>query len=127
MVNDQWSNDQKLEALMALPWTLKFDTDSLDGSLTAEVAELPEAIATGKDTKELAVSLYDALNASLASRLEHDDPIDLPPGCVLPWHRPAPTVRTRVDAYVVGDIAKLDAWTATTKTVTAPVRDLVGA
>ena len=89
MVNNQWSNDQKLEALMALPWTLKFGTDAVDGSVTAEVART-EAIAAGKDMKKLSAALYDALSASLASRLEHDDPSlrCRLPGYGLPWLNP---------------------------------------
>jgi predicted RNase H-like HicB family nuclease len=124
MKNNDWSHEQKLAALMQVPWTLHFDRDVTDGSLTVEVAELPEAIAIGKDEKELATGLYDALQASLASRLQHGDPLPVPAGISLPWLQGhAPPVR-HLSFVAMND--RPEAWT-TTATVTAPIRDLVTA
>jgi predicted RNase H-like HicB family nuclease len=86
MTQSIWSNKDKLGALLRMPWTLLFGTDEHDGTLTAQVAELPDAIAVGKDERELSRALYGAIEASLSSRLEHGDPIQLPPRSVFPWN-----------------------------------------
>lgn len=76
---------EQLTALMRLPWTVKVDTDDADGSLVAQVGEIPDAIGTGKDVKQLARDLWESLRASLEIRLEHEDDVPLPEGCSLPW------------------------------------------
>lgn len=79
-----WSRDQKLAALMALPWTVSVEHDS-DGSLIARVAEMPDSIATGETEKALARDLWESIEASLSVRLDNDDPFVVPPGITLPW------------------------------------------
>lgn len=90
MTATNWTPQQKLMALMRLPWSLRIERDELDGSLIAEVAEIPDAIATGSTVKELAKDLWESLAASLQIRLEHGDMIPLPPGSVLPWSEKTP-------------------------------------
>lgn len=90
MTATNWTSQQQLTALMRLPWSLRIERDESDGSLIAEVAEIPDAIATGNTAKELAKDLWESLAASLQIRLEHGDMIPLPPGCVLPWNAKTP-------------------------------------
>lgn len=81
-----WTTEQKLDALMRLPWTIVPETDSADGSLVAQVREVPDAIATGQSKRELARELWESLRASLEIRLLHGDEIPMPAGrTVLPW------------------------------------------
>jgi predicted RNase H-like HicB family nuclease len=81
-----WTTDRKLDALMRLPWTLLPERDAVDGTLVIQVAEVPDAIATGRTPRELALDLWQSLRASLEIRLEHGDAIPLPAGrSVLPW------------------------------------------
>jgi predicted RNase H-like HicB family nuclease len=81
-----WTEESKLLALLALPWSISVSEDAADGSLIAEVGEIPDAIATGDTEKALAIDLWESLKASLAIRLENEDPIPLPAGIsALPW------------------------------------------
>lgn len=102
-----WTPQQQLMALMRLPWSIHIEHDELDGSWIAEVAEIPDAIATGNSVKELAKDLWESLAASLEIRLEHGDMIPLPPGSVLPWNAKAPRRVERVEVrftHRVGDL-----------------------
>src|SRR6266542_5172993 len=90
MTATNWTPREQLMALMRLPWSIRIERDELDGSLIAEVAEIPDAIATGNTVKELAKDLWESLAASLEIRLEHGDMIPLPPGSVLPWNANTP-------------------------------------
>jgi len=82
----KWTDEQKLLALLELPWSIAVSQDPADGSLIAEVGEIPDAIATGNTEKDLAIDLWESLKASLAIRLEHGDAIQLPPSASeLPW------------------------------------------
>lgn len=107
MANGDWTTEAKLQALLALPWTLQFSKDPVDGSLIARIAELPDAIGTGETERELATAVYDALEASLDSRLEHDDPIPLPPGCELPWAKGRTPIPTPVILLIKSDFSAL--------------------
>lgn len=89
MTRREWTRDEKLAALMRLPWTIRVETDA-DGSLIAHVAEMDDATATGARMKDLAIDLWEAIEASLDVRLTHDDPIPLPRGVKLPWLDSAP-------------------------------------
>ena len=80
-----WTDAQRLEALMELPWTIHVETDDTDGSYVAHVAEVPDAIATGATLRDLARDLYESLAASLEVRLHNDDAIPLPAGHTVPW------------------------------------------
>jgi predicted RNase H-like HicB family nuclease len=85
MTSRDWSIQDKLSALMRLPWQISLVRDPIDGTLVAEVAELPDAVATGDTEAELSKQLWEALSESLLSRLEHGDQIPLPPRGFLPW------------------------------------------
>lgn len=85
MATTDWTSEEKLQALMRLPWSVKLERDPRDGSLIAQVDELPDAIATGDNEQDLARDLWEAIEASLACRLEYGDPLPLPQGNVIPW------------------------------------------
>jgi hypothetical protein len=90
------TREENLLALMRLPWTVKVAHEK-DGSWSATVDEIPDAIATADDgndyERELAADLWQSLYESLAVRLDHSDEIPLPPGSQLPWLvQPQPTV-----------------------------------
>lgn len=99
-----WTPQQKMEALMRLPWTVRTDHDAEDGYV-AKVDELPSVVATGDSEKELASDLWEALEAALYALLAHSDPIPLPPDCTLPWERgQEPVVVTpEVPVYLGGE------------------------
>lgn len=80
-----WTNEQRLDALMRLPWTITISPSEFGAYLTAVVAELPDAIATGDSERMLAKDVYGAIRASLAARLEFGDDIPAPSGSDLPW------------------------------------------
>ncbi len=80
-----WTAKQRLTSLMRLPWSIHVERDEADGSLVAQVGEIPDAIATGASMRELAKDLWESLAASLEIRLEHGDMIPLPAGSALPW------------------------------------------
>ena len=88
----------RLEALMLLPWSIRVERDDSDGSFTAQVTEVPDAIATGATLKDLGQDLWEALSASLDIRLQNSDPIPLPAGAVLPWAENAPA-RPRIATH----------------------------
>lgn len=87
-----WTRERKLLALMALPWGIRVDRED-DGTFVAYVNEIPDALATADAEPDLGVEVWRSLYASLAVRLDHDDELPLPHGCVLPWvQRPTPAV-----------------------------------
>jgi hypothetical protein len=86
----QWTTEQKMAALMRMPWTVLVETDPTDASLIARVAELPDAIATGTDETDLARDLWEAIEASLRCRLDFGDEIQLPAGINPPWEQSHP-------------------------------------
>src|SRR5437588_156096 len=83
-----WTREQKLAALMRLPWTVRAEHNATDGYSVARVAELPSVIATGSNDRELARDLWESLQASLSVYLDYDDPLPLPSGAQLPWELP---------------------------------------
>lgn len=80
-----WTTKQRLEALMRLPWTILTEKSEFGDYSVWRIAEMPDAIVTGTEERELARETYLALKASLACRLEFGDEITLPPGTQLPW------------------------------------------
>lgn len=86
MANNKWSQEEKLLALMALPWDVRVTTED-DGSLFAQVTEVRDAVADGADERELSRELWESLYASLALRLEGNLPVPLPKGHALPWEQ----------------------------------------
>ncbi len=83
MAQPTWTREQKLEALMKLPWTVT--TEREQDTWIGRVAEMSDAIATAGTERELAIDLWESLHASLSVRIDNDDPISLPPKTELPW------------------------------------------
>jgi hypothetical protein len=103
-----WTAEQKLKALMRLPWTVSFDPSEFGSYIVARITEIDDAMATGENERAAARALYESLRESLAVRLDHDDPIPLPPNVVLPWvARPEPPMEPRVVTPALGN---RDAW-----------------
>lgn len=93
--------DDKLQALMRLPWTITAERDVDEGYWVARVREIPDALATGDSEKELAVEVWDALRASLGMRLEHNDEIPLPRGVLaLPWQLKVDPPRPQTETVI---------------------------
>jgi hypothetical protein len=105
-----WTINQKLSYLMTLPWTVTVTRPDGEEYLVAEVQEIPDAIATGADDRELARDLWDSLWASLSARFEFGDAIVLPASVTLPWDRgeAPPTPRQPI----VRQLVQGDAWQA---------------
>ncbi len=78
VASQQAVTKQRIAELLRLPWTIRVEHDPVDGHMTARVAEIPDAIATGMTDKELSVDLWESLTASLLCRLEFGDPIPVP-------------------------------------------------
>jgi hypothetical protein len=85
MTARDWTPQQKLMALMRLPWSVRVKQDDVRGSFTAQVAEIPEVMGTGNSMKELGKSLWVSLADNLERRLKRGDMVPLPPGKKLPW------------------------------------------
>ncbi|HEX6048122.1 MAG TPA: hypothetical protein VFZ21_02600 [Gemmatimonadaceae bacterium] len=103
-----WTLEQKLDALMRLPWSLSFTRSEHGNYLVARVAEVADAMATGENDRAAAIALYESLRASLLVRLEHGDELPLPANTVLPWlNRPEPQAEPLVVTPELGD---RDAW-----------------
>jgi hypothetical protein len=99
----EWTREQKLKALMKLPWTVITERNERDGYLVARIAELPSVIATGETEKALARDLWASLYSSVSAYLQFDDDIPLPAGSALPWLGKAPPApRQRVFAVLRG-------------------------
>jgi predicted RNase H-like HicB family nuclease len=83
-----WTRQQKLDALLRLPWTVRVEQDEEEGYFIARVIEIPSALATADSREELEGELWDSLRASLEVYLDHGDDIPLPPSVeVLPWEQ----------------------------------------
>ena len=94
-----WTREQKIAALLRLPWTIRPDKDVDEGYLIARVAEIPSVIATGATPEELERDFWQSLQASLEVSLDYGDPITLPRSLrTLPWDAPrrppTPLVKT---------------------------------
>lgn len=92
----EWTREQKLAALLLLPWTIRVERDPDEGYMVARVPEVPSAIATANDEAGLERELWESLQLSLEVALDHGDPISLPAQVpVLPWEakRTGPRVR----------------------------------
>lgn len=97
-----WTEEQKVEALLRLPWTVSVEK-SPEGDLVAYVREIPGVIATGRTMKALGIDLWASLKATLQCFVEFNDEIPLPPSSGLPWvGNPAPTER-RVRGTMEGE------------------------
>ncbi len=80
-----WTAEQKIDALMRLPWSVSTQKSAYGSYLTARIAEVSDAIATAADERSLARELFASLRASLSCRIDYGDEIPLPEGFQLPW------------------------------------------
>ena len=95
-----WTSQEKLAALMRLPWSIRVEQEAGGGPLVAHVGELPDAVARGDSIKALGKHLWISLSESLARRLERGESIPLPPGRPLPWDGPLPSRAESVELRV---------------------------
>ena len=83
------SEDQQIEHLMRLPWTIVPETTP-EGDRLLRIAEIPSAVGTGETPQEIEADLWQALRESLRAYLHYKDQIPLPTGIRGPWlQRPA--------------------------------------
>lgn len=84
-----WTDENKIQALLRLPWRFRVERNEDEGYFVARVDEIPSAIATGKTAAELEPALWESLSESLEVLLEFGDPIPLPPTVArYPWEPP---------------------------------------
>ncbi len=119
-----WTREQKLSALLRLPWSIRSEHIRGDAYWVGRVAEIPSAIGTGDSPAELERDLWDSFRASLEVYLDRGDPIPLPPGVSrLPWERgtrpPQPSVV--MATYERGEIWSSDVTASTESLVITPV------
>lgn len=79
----QSSSQVPIELLIQQPWTVSVSRDEENGYV-ARVQELPDAIATADDPKDLERELWAAIRASIAARREFNEPIPMVEGYQLP-------------------------------------------
>lgn len=124
-----WTREQKLAALLRLPWTIRVERDVDEGYIVARIGEIPSAIATGDTEAELERDLWESLRMSLQVYLDHDDEIPLPVAAKgLPWELKPPAQRVRAiivarrrgEAWDAFDVS--DAFDADTTALTGDVR-----
>ncbi|MEX2153049.1 MAG: type II toxin-antitoxin system HicB family antitoxin [Gemmatimonadaceae bacterium] len=72
------NEQQRLDALTRQPWTVRVEWDATETCFVARVEEIPDAIATGADERELMLDLWDAIQTSLMSRIDDGDPLPVP-------------------------------------------------
>jgi predicted RNase H-like HicB family nuclease len=79
-----WTNDQKVSALLRLPWTINVLRS--DGYFVSHVLEIPSALATADSADDLEDETWASLRASLEVYVENGDAVPLPSGvAALPW------------------------------------------
>ena len=78
MTQDMWSNEQKLDALLKLPWSLRMTQNTEEGYWVMRVEELPAALATAETPHALEGAFWESLRETLSVFLEHGDVIPLP-------------------------------------------------
>lgn len=88
----EWTNDEKLELLLRMPWTIAPEEGDEPGDLVLTCAEIPSAIGTGRSEKAVIEDFYDSLRLSLRVALEHGDALPRPHGsqAPFPWETDAP-------------------------------------
>ncbi|MDP3909026.1 MAG: hypothetical protein Q8Q14_01420 [Gemmatimonadales bacterium] len=80
-----WTDAQKLNYLIKLPWTIVPDRTP-EGERLLRVAELPAVVACGDTNEALEADFWAALEAALRSYLHFGDPLPLPAQRpALPW------------------------------------------
>jgi hypothetical protein len=81
-----WTTEQRIEALLRLPWTIQVET-SPEGDRLLRVAELPSVVGCGADEQQREADHWASLGAAFEAYLHFGDPIPLPAGAALPWAR----------------------------------------
>src|SRR5690349_19812552 len=89
MTDSMWTNEQKIEALLRLPWTVQLTKNSEDGTLAMRDKELPAALAVATNPTELEAEFWESLRETLSVFLEHGDTVPLPALVKqYPWESP---------------------------------------
>lgn len=100
-----WSQEQQIEHLLRLPWTIVVATTP-EGDPLLRIAEIPSAVGTGSTAEEMEADLWDALREALSAYLHFGDPIPSPAGRRPGWlessqeMRPPVPILVRKDALV---------------------------
>jgi hypothetical protein len=82
-----WTDEQKLNYLMKLPWTIVPDTTP-EGDRLLRVAELPSVVGCGATNDDLERDFWASLETALRSYLHFGDQLPLPAKRpVLPWEQ----------------------------------------
>lgn len=88
-----WTENQQLEYLLKLPWTVVAETTS-EGDRVLRIAEIPSATGSGDSPSQMERDLWESLRESLRAYLHYGDPIPVPAAASPPWvdaaHKPAP-------------------------------------
>ena len=123
-----WTREQKLAALLRLPWTIRVERDEDEGYLIARVAEIPSALATADTDADLERELWESLQVSLEVYLDHGDNVPLPPSAkALPWERPPQAQRPAAPkpTYYRGEVwEKFNAFDADVTALAGQVREV---
>jgi hypothetical protein len=110
-----WTREQKLQALLRLPWTFTVERNEPGRYWVARVVEVPSAIATADNERQLSREAWASLQASLEVYLDNDDDVPLPPGIQrVPWEA-GPRLTPRVST-VVRKLQPGEAWQSTDTT-----------
>ena len=80
-----WTIDNKVEALIRLPWSVRIERDDPDGAYVAVCSELPSVVASGASERELDADFFESLRETLRCYLEAGDEPPLPNCAKLPW------------------------------------------
>jgi hypothetical protein len=100
-----WTLEQKLTALLRLPWTIRVERNTDEGYFVSRVLEIPSAIATADSARELDRETWASLRTSLEVYLENNDAIPLPPGTKqLPWEVKPPATQYFLSALRPGEV-----------------------
>jgi hypothetical protein len=103
-----WTQEQKLDYLLRLPWTIVPETTP-EGDRLLRVRELRAAVGHGETDDELIHDFWESLRSTLLCYIHFNDPIPLPEGEEqLPWLLSDATVpearRLAVESAVAGAV-----------------------
>lgn len=116
---ESWTQEQRLTALMRMPWGIVIERDEDDSSFVIQVREIPDAIGTGADEKLAAIDLWESLRESLRVRLIYGDDLPLPPGTIAPWVTGAAPPAAQLTPQRVPLLKGIDGWAAPRQTATS--------
>ena len=122
-----WTTEEKLRALLGLPWTIQAADADEPGERVLRVEELPGFLVVGTP-QELDAEFWSALREFLGSFLEYGDPIPLPAGvAALPWERAEEKERRLIVRMGQGRAWDIEEASAESAGNADPSRTLVGA